>query len=368
MRRLLPLLFLLLPLISLGQAVNQVPKVEKGRINGADFRIELPPGELRGLVMYCHGYQLSTLPYGFDSTRAGLLRQVFLARGFAIAESTYSRQGWAVKEAVEDTEALRRHFFQTFGPFKDFKETIVLGHSMGGVIALATIEKYPEIYDGALPMCGPLNPSINGLQERVFDLLATFDFHFPGIVGPLTSVPSGARLDVTKIKAAVAAAPERSLRFARRYSLASADELAGVLTFFYEINREIQERAGGNPFDNQDTIYDGFEDDLALNRGISRYAATAKAQEYLRQHYSPTGRIHDPVLTLHTIYDQLIPGRFVSQYEEIARLAGTQELFVTKYVDMRGHCNFTPDQTGAAFDQLLKWIREKVRPVPGELK
>lgn len=378
MKRLICLLFLLVwPVAGPAQAPTQKmatkpapetrpeTRIEKGRINGAEFRIEIPAGELQGLVVYCHGYQLAALPYGFDSNRAGALRQVFLGRGFAVAESAYSRQGWAVKEAVEDTEALRRFFVANFGAVK---QTIVLGHSMGGMITLATIEKYPEIYDGAMPMCGPLTPTINGLQERLFDMLATFDFHFPGIVGPLTSLPKTARLDGAKVKAAVAAAPEKAKRFAQRYSLASANDLAGVLTFFYEINREIQERAGGNPFDNRNTLYDGFEDDVALNRGVKRYAAEAKAREYLRQHYSPTGRIADPVLTLHTTYDPLIPGRFVSQYEEVARLAGTQDLFVTRYVEMNGHCNFTPAQTGAAFDLLLKWIRDKVRPEPGELR
>ena len=366
MRIALILLMLSWPLGILAQPPAALEtRIEKGRINGAEFRIEIPAGALKGLVIYCHGYQLAALPYGFDSNRAGALRQVFLARGFAVAESAYARQGWAIKEAVEDTEALRRFFVANFG---EVKETIVLGHSMGGVITMATIEKYPEVYDGAMPMCGPLTPSINGLQERLFDMLVTFDFHFPGIIGQLTGLPKEARLDGAKVKAAVAAAPERAQRFAHRYSLATPAELAGVLPFFYEINREIQERAGGNPFDNRNTLYDGFEDDLALNRGVKRYAADAKAREYLRQHYSPTGRIADPVLTLHTIYDPLIPGRFVSQYEELARLAGTHDLFVAKYVDARGHCNFTPAQTGAAFEQLLKWVRDKARPEAGELR
>jgi hypothetical protein len=105
-----------------------------------------------------------------------------------------------------------------------------------------------------------------------------------------------------------------------------------------------------------------------MNRGVKRYAADAKAREYLLQHYSPTGKIKDPVLTLHTTYDQLIPGRFVSQYDEFARVAGTQDLFVAKFVVANGHCNFTAPQTGAAFDELLTWIREKKRPVAGEIK
>ncbi|MFM8392402.1 MAG: DUF6351 family protein, partial [Acidobacteriota bacterium] len=193
MRLFLFILSILLPLPVPGQSPKDLAtRIEKGRINGAEFRIEIPTGPLNGLVMYCHGYQIAALPYGFDSTRAGALRQVFLSRGFAIAESAYARQGWAIKEAVEDTEALRRFFVQNFG---EVKLTIVLGHSMGGVITMATIEKYPEIYDGAMPMCGPLTPSINGLQERLFDLLATFDFHFPGVVGPLNGLAKGARLD-----------------------------------------------------------------------------------------------------------------------------------------------------------------------------
>lgn len=340
-------------------------KVETGQLNGAAFRIEMPANWSKGLVMYCHGYQVAGTPNNFENPRAQALRSVFLTRGFAVAESAYSTQGWAVKEAVEDTEALRRYFVAKHGKPN---ETIVLGHSMGGVITLATIERYPESYDGALPMCGPLNATLNGLQERVFDMLVTFDYLFPNAIGALANLPKGARLDQAKVKTALEAAPEKATMFARRYSLATTAELPNVLAFFYEINREMQERAGGNPFDNRNTIYDGFDDDAALNRGVKRYTATSGAREYLRQHNSPTGRISDPVLTLHTTYDQLVPGRYVSEYDNFARLAGTQDLFIAKFVVAKGHCNFTPAQTGVAFDELLSWMREKKRPAAGEIK
>lgn len=346
-------------------AVAQEAKVETGNINGAAFRIEMPATWNKGLVMYCHGYQVTGTPNNFENPRAQALRKEFLSRGFAFAESAYSTQGWAVKEAVEDTEALRRYFVTKHGKPN---EAIVLGHSMGGAITIATIEKYPEVYDGALPMCGPLNVILNGFQERIFDMLVTFDFLFPNVVGSLTNLPQGAKLDAAKAKAAIDAAPEKAAMFAKHYSLGSAAELPGVLQFWYEIVRELQVRTGGNPFDNRNTIYDGFDDDVALNRGVKRYTADAKSREYLRQHYSPTGKIADPVLAIHTTYDQLIPGRYVSQYDEFARVAGTQDLFVAKFVVAKGHCNFTPAQTGSAFDELLKWIREKNRPAAGEIK
>jgi pimeloyl-ACP methyl ester carboxylesterase len=344
---------------------NNAGKVEAGQINGAAFRIEVPANWNKGLVMHCHGYQLAGMQPNLDSPRQKAWRDVFISRGFALAESAYLAQGWAVKEAIEDTEALRRHFVSKYGKPS---ETYVTGFSMGAVITLATIEKYPEIYDGAMPMCGPLNAILNGLQERLFDMLVTFDYLFTDTVGSLVRLPKGSKLDVVKVKAAVAAAPEKAAMFARRYSLATVEEISNVLSFFYEINRELQERAGGNPFDNRNTIYDGFGDDVALNRGVKRYAADARAREYLRQYYTPSGRISDPVLTLHTTYDQLVPGRYVSEYDNFARLAGTQDLFVAKFVVANGHCNFTPAQTGAAFDELLNWARNHKRPEAGEIK
>lgn len=292
-------------------------KVESGQINGANFRIEIPANWNNSLVMYCHGYALAGSTPSLDGGKP--LRDVFLARGFAVAQSAYLAQGWAVKEGVEDTEALRRYFVSKYGRPK---ETIVLGHSMGGVITLATIEKYPEVYDGALPMCGPLNVSLNGLQDRVFDMLVTFDYFFPNIVGTLANLPKGARLDPTKVKSALEAAPDKATMFAKRYSIVMND-IPGTLAFWYEINRELQARTGGNPFDNRNTLYDGFDNDAAVNRGVKRYAADAKAREYLRQHHAPTGRIADPVLTMHTTYDPLIPGRYVSEYDSIAKVAGT---------------------------------------------
>jgi pimeloyl-ACP methyl ester carboxylesterase len=337
-------------------------KTESGVINGAAFRLDIPADWNKGLVMYCHGYARAGTSPNLDGGKP--LRDVFLARGFAVAQSAYSVQGWAVKEAVEDTEALRKHFVAKYG---QPKETIVLGHSMGGVITIATIEKYPEIYDGALPMCGPLNVSLNGLQERVFDMLVTFDATFPDIVGTLVSLPAGAKLDAAKVKAALDGAPDKAAAYATRHSIAVTD-IPGTLSFFYEINREMQVRCGGNPFDNRNTIYDGFGDDVALNRQVKRYAADARAREYLRQHYAPTGRIHDPVLTIHTTYDPLVPGRFVSEYDKIAKIAGTQDLFVTRFIVTKGHCTFTPVQHGAAFDALLQWIRDKKKPESGELK
>jgi hypothetical protein len=75
-------------------------KVETGTLNGAAFRIEIPANWNRGLVMYCHGYHRAGTVPNLDSLAGGAkpLRDALLARGFAVAQSAYSAQGWAVKE------------------------------------------------------------------------------------------------------------------------------------------------------------------------------------------------------------------------------------------------------------------------------
>lgn len=347
---------------------QQEPKVDAGKINGAPYRIEIPAAWNKGLVIYCHGYEVKGTPAGnADHPFAKAIRNVFLSRGFAFAESAYSTQGWAVREAVEDTEAMRRYFVTTYG---QPRETIVTGHSMGAVISLATVERFPEVYDGAMPMCGPLSPILDFVQERVFDVLVTFEFYFPGVVASPIDIPADFKFTPAgseKVRAAVQAAPEKAAMFARRYNV-KVSELHLVLSFFQEVLRELKQRAGGNAVDNRNTIYSGFDDDAAVNRGVKRYAADEKARDYIRRYYTPTGRISDPVLTVHTTYDPLIPGRDVNYYNVIAGLAGTQDMFVQKFVVADGHCNINAARTGAAFDSLLIWIREKKRPAAGELQ
>ena len=315
--------------------------VDRGVINGAAFYIEIPAAWNKGLVLYTHGYTLvGTRPPDPDSPRMKAFRDVFLSRGFAFAASDYSVQGWAVKEAIEDTEALRRYFVSKHGAPA---ETYIAGHSMGGHITMAIIERYPEAYQGAMPMCGPLGPAIDFLNTGVFDMLVTFEALFPGTIGSPyePSVDTG-----KKVKAAIAAAPERAAKYAQRYGR-TVEQVPGALSLFHALVGELKQRAGGEPFDNRNRIYVGFGDDVSLNRSVKRYTANPAARDYVKQYATPTGRIADPILTIHTTSDSLVLGSDVTAYEVPAALAGTSERFVARFVEANGHCNFTPAQTGA---------------------
>lgn len=339
-------------------------KSEEGEINGAHFRIEVPAGwDHGGLVVYCHGYEVPAVKRSFaDSPNMRALRNVFLSRGFAFIMSAYAAQGWAVKEALEDTEELRRYFVGKYG---QPREAYVTGHSMGGMLTVAALERYPTIYTAGLPICGPLSPALDFMNSRVFDMVITFDYFFPGVLGPLDEIrPADLQ---PKIREAIKASPEKAELLARRFDIDTAS-LPGVVNFFRSIVWELRQRAGGNPFDNRNTVYIGYGDDAALNRGVKRFAADPRAQAYLREYYTPTGHISVPVLTIHTTFDPLVPARDVNYYNVTTKIAGTQSLFVEKFVEARGHCAVNAAQTGAGFDALLSWVHDGKKPAPGEIK
>ncbi len=344
------------------EAPARANTVDTGTINGAPFHIEIPAQWNKGLVLYAHGYRMiGDAPPNPDSPRMRIFRDVFLSRGFAFAASDYRAQGWAVKEAIEDTEALRRYFVSKHGTPA---ETYITGHSMGGHITMAVIERYPEAYHGALPMCGPLGPAIEFLNAGPFDMLVTFEALFPGTIGsPYEPSPETGK----NVKAALGKEPQRAARYAQRYGR-TIEQLPGALSLFHAIVGELKQRAGGEPFDNRNRIYVGFGDDVALNRLVKRYGAAPSARDYIRQYATPTGRIADPILTIHTTSDALVLGSDVTAYEVPAALAGTSERFVARFVEADGHCNFTPAQTGSAFEALLAWVREGKPPAAGEQK
>ncbi len=337
--------------------------IELGDINGAKFRIDMPANWNGGLVVYCHGY--NPKPGVFDE-KSNPLANVFLDQGYAVAQSGYAAGGWAIQEAAVDTESLRRYFVKKYGKPK---ETYITGHSMGGFLTMNLIEQNPSVYDAAMPMCGPLAPPMQFIARGAFDSRVLFDYYFPGALpGPLgiaadfQNSPDLAK----KIEALLDAEPQKSAVLKRQQGTKSNKDLAGVLTFLTYMIKEMQERAGGNPFDNRNIIYSNTDDDNAVNAGVKRYTADPKAVEYLRTFYTPTGKIARPVLAIHTSYDPLVPVSVPNTYQTLVDGAGTSNLFVQQYVKHDGHCRILPEEVKKGFSQLREWKSSGVRPKSGD--
>ncbi len=354
----------LLTLAALGMAA---PKTELGMINGAAYRIDIPDNWNGGLVVYCHGYNAS--PVKYNDQKLPPILQPFLDQGYALAQSGYAGGGWAVEEAVVDTESLRRYFVEKFGKPK---ETFITGHSMGGFLTMMLMERYPTQYDAALPMCGPLAPADLFMTRGAFDSYVLFNYYFPGVLPKPNEIPkdfADNRELVEKIQKALDAAPEKaaSLRHFRDSNLKSNRDLAGTTGFIAYMIKELDERSGGNPFDNRNEIYNGTLDDVKTNAEIARYAADPQALAYLRNFYTPTGHILHPMLAIHTSYDPLVPVWIPNNYQTTLQNAGAESLFVQQYVNHDGHCAIMPDEIAEGFTELRDWKSKGVKPRAGEV-
>ena len=355
----------LLAFLALATLALAAPKVETGSINGAAFRIDVPENWNGGLVVYCHGY--SPKPGTYNDQKLALQLAVFTDQGFAVAQSGYATGGWAIQEAIVDTEALRRYFVAKYGKPK---ETYITGHSMGGFLTMMTMETNPTVYDAGMPLCGPLAAPVTFMSRGAFDGMVLFNFYFPGILPDPMKIPAdfvNDRALQDKIETALDAAPEKAAALRRQNNLKSNKDLASTMAFVSYLIKELQDRAGGNPFDNRNVIYSGTLDDNAVNSAIPRYTADPKAIADLHSVYSPTGRIQKPMLAIHTSYDPLVPVNIPNTYESTTQDAGTSALFVQQFVKHDGHCAITPGEIASGFSQLRNWKSTGTRPRAGEV-
>lgn len=332
---------------------------ETGEINGAQFLIEMPATWNGTLYVYCHGYAGS--PGRFSAEKPSGLA-VLTQSGAAVIQSGYASGGWAIEEAVNDTQSLVRHFIAKHGKPK---QTYVLGHSMGGFLTMLLVEQYPTMYDGGLALCGPLSAALDFMTQHTFDYRVVFDYFFPNQLPPPDAVPanwSGGMPETVRILALLEQNEPKSAELRRFTGIKNNKELAGTLVFFTAILQELQKRTGGNPFSNQSTIYQGVSDDNALNDGVRRYQSNPRAAEYMHRFYTPHGRLTRPLLAIHTTYDPLIPAAVPNSYATLAARAGSGHLFLQRYVKADGHCTIPPAEIVGGLAALERWAQGGTRP------
>ena len=346
-------------------ATDQQATPEIGRHDGADYRIDIPENWNHSLVVYFHGYEIDPVDFPKDEPISPMFEPL-LKQGFAVAQSAYSQAGWAVEQGSADSERLRKYFVAKHG---QPKQTFAIGLSMGGTLTVMALENTPQVYDGALSLCGVIEPT-DVMMQRDFALRAAFDYYFPGVLGALVPVPASyvpTDAVVGKIAAAMQADPKSAAAVRTIYKAGDSASLPSVIASITYDVKEMQQRAGGNPFGNADLIYTGPVDHFALNDGVRRYRADARASVYLSRWYTPTGKLLKPLLALHTSGDEVVVASTAFNYALLAQRSGHADNFVQQYVNAAGHCAFTPKQIGRAFDELVDWSRTGKRPPSGRL-
>ena len=368
--------------LSAGAAEAQVSTIQGQTGDGALYAFSVPENWNRRLVVYVHGVVDPAAPVAVPTAQDGfnVLRDEWLAAGYAVAASSFSDNGYALKTAVQRTHQLRGLFVSQVG---SPDRTYLLGHSLGGLAVLALAERYPGEYDAALPVCAPLGGGIAEMQY-LGHARVLFDYFFPGVVpgGGAFSIPEGLAFTpgspvfmatLNALTQGLFAPGQPTLQFARTAGLpfTSIPELISsamsVVGFSVRFTNDVLDRTHGHvPFDNMDTIYSGSADDAALNAGVDRFQATPDAANYFERYFTPSGDLQIPTLTLHTRLDPVVPFWHEAAYAATAETAGAGAFLVQQAISRYGHCAVTPAETATAFAALVQWADGGAKPVGGD--
>ncbi|EIL90904.1 hypothetical protein AB7849_17385 [Rhodanobacter sp. 115] len=329
-------------------AAKPQPGTHTGTQQGAQYRIDIPTNWNGDLVMLMHGYQ----PVGAHQRtpmRAAETTPVFLEKGYAVAQSQYASQGWAVGDAIVDNERLRQYFVHTFARPA---HTYIYGFSLGGLEVAASIERHPHTYTGALIMCGLTVSTPRFLARGVLTPLVAFDALIPGVLPNLSAPDSPPFIPPNVFAKALQAHPKEAALLEKR--LQETPQTLPTLSLYYMALRAFERRAGGMPVDNRQTVYHGFGDDAAFNHKVHRYAGSPAAMAYARRNVTLTGHIDIPLVMQWNAFDQTIPERFHHIYPDQVRAASNGQWLTVLAPTGHGHCNFTHAQIAAAFDTLVR--------------
>lgn len=334
-----------------------------GELAQAQYRVDFPDGPWNGdLVVLAHGFEPVGAPRPAPMA-PNEATPVFLGAGYAVAQSAYASQGWAVREAIVDIERLRQHFQQQYGAAR---HTYLVGFSMGGGIAVASLEQHPQAYDGALSLCGANVPGPR-MAEELFTTLVAFDYYLPDVAG----IPGGlANIDATAsaqgevmsaIGAALAGKPEVAALLARHLEV-PGEAVPGVISLHYLVFQDLARRAGGMPVDNRASVYRGFGDDNAFNQRVRRYAGDAKAMVYTAGAPALTGRAGKPLVLQYNHGDPTITARFQQVYADLGKRSPAATQALTLAPAGEGHCGFSGEQIAQSFRVLTNWVETGKRP------
>jgi pimeloyl-ACP methyl ester carboxylesterase len=334
----------------------------------------IPPNWNGQLVLYAHGYVPEQAPLALPVTELVLsdgtfLPNLVLSQGFAFATTSYHKNGYAVQQARSDLNNLLQYVKKSV-PAGSLHKVYLTGASEGGEIAALMIEHYPDKYNGALAACGPIGGGAYQVRYLT-DFRVVFDYFFPGVFGfGAEQVPPDAYLgwDAIYTPNVIAAITANPTLTAQLYSVtgaaldpanpSSSAVSSALAVLWYSIwgTNDLIATAGGMPYDNQLTQYMGSSDDAALNAGVERISSDGRARAYLDRFYQTTGNLQRPLVTLHTLYDPIVPFQHEIIYQQLVAAAGHSNFLTTIPVIRYGHCNFTGQEVAGALALLVTQV------------
>jgi hypothetical protein len=375
--------------------------VLNGTLNGAAFNIQVPATWNGTLIVIAHGYrERGNGPLDVPDTSAptgpggdaAALGAALVSQGYAVASSAYSENGWAVKEALQNTGALTERFRTTVAVPN---HTILLAFSMGTVAAFQSLEREDSPYDAAICGCAvAAGSSLNWDHATAVLLAYDVAFGMPPSWGTVADMRDDLdfQTEVAPVLIAQVLNPANiaKFEFIRLVTALPADGFYGgpnwlftVMFFATEARAELETRAKGPVAQNRDHTYTvsaahqlylaalgvnapALLADMNARRTITPETA---ARNYLRQYADFTGAITRPVLTVHTTIDGLVLPANESVYRDTVAAAGRSHLLAQVYTDptpagVVGHCAFNFLQVLFSVRAVEFWLATGIPPNP----
>ena len=323
------------------------------------------PAEWNGdLILYAHGYVQPDAPLAIPDNLIGgtPVEDLINAAGYAYATTSYRANGLVADLAVDDLVLLEDLVRRTVRP--DPLQAYVVGVSEGGLVAALAAEGQPDRYAGVLAACGPIGDFARQI-DYFNDVRVVFDFLFPGVIpGSPIDPPDEVRAGWTAtyapaVAAALADDPGAALDLATVTGIPAegidpvslGEAVADILWYNVLGTADAQDRLGGQPYDNEDRVYQGSSEDAALNAGVARFTADPAARAALGR-FETSGDPSAPVSIIHTTGDPIVPFFHQPLYTDKVAAAGRSELLERRDVERFGHCAFTSSELLAAFGAL----------------
>jgi hypothetical protein len=341
------------------------PGCQLGQLSsGAWTAICVPQTWNGGLIVYAHGYVAPDEPldfYNLEIPNGPYLPTLVQSLGFAFATTTYSRNGLAILQGVDDVRELAEDFWSHY-PQRG--TTYIAGASEGGAVTTLSVERSKAVFDAGFSLCGP----IGDFRKQIDywgDFRVLFDYFFPGVLPPdAMNIPPDLMAgweDVYQLAvvAALQADPLAAAQLIRtskaaidRYDPTSiGNTTAGLLWYNVHSTNDGVKVLGGIPYDNWTRIYRGSVNDVALNAAVQRVQAVPSARAALGA-YDTNGRPLTPLITMHTTGDEIVPFWHQTLYRRKLSANGSTnsiQLPINRY----GHCNFTTNEVLVGFSLMV---------------
>jgi hypothetical protein len=369
-------------------------RVYTGIRAGAAYRIEVPQHWNGRLVDWAHGYRGDGTTVYVDNPP---LRAHYLAAGFAWAASSYATNGYDVGQGVRDSYDLIDQFRRVTGTAA--RSVLMSGASMGGQVTAVMIEKHPNTFTGAMPMCGVLGDTslfdyfldANTTAAALSGVRISFPLHPADSyqdqwraqvarILPALGVTAGAPPALTAAGQTWSSVVERRTGGVRpgfdgafaywnaAHSLDPLSDLPFLFGLYPGLTGGTQNIAAGNVTGNQHTFYRSTDSlwptatDWRLNASVLRVRPTTPPSSGLAGVPHVYGRPTIPVLSMHDVGDLFVPFSMEQIYAQRVAANGRAGLFVSRAIRGVGHCDFNAAELTQGFDDLVHWVDTGKRP------